>query len=45
VTSAGITEIGSRAFMNCKELVDIKIPANAIVGERAFFGCKKLKKK
>ena len=36
----GITEIGERAFSNCKQLNNVEFPSTLLhIGERAFSGC------
>ena len=35
-----VSSIGSRAFMDCSELISVEIPNSIIsIGEAAFFGC------
>ncbi len=35
----GCTEIGSKAFMNCRNLIYVRIPAGVTVPDDAFTGC------
>ncbi|MCL2023942.1 MAG: leucine-rich repeat protein, partial [Oscillospiraceae bacterium] len=45
VISEGIVNIGTDAFLNCKNLISVSFPSSLKrIGDSAFSGCKKLKK-